>query len=174
MYEELLNPAAMDSMTPYLENHFTMAIEAPGGKSGVLRLGLVDITFPKYGVDTQTLKFMNSSIKVATNVKPIDNITASLRDLVDKDVAQAIFDWYEKIYDPATGKIFCPASYKVTGQIMQFACADKEVQRVYPLVGVFPSNIDTGKGDYNSNAVKILKVDFSIDRLLMPTANAGS
>lgn len=96
-----------------------------------------------------------------------------IRDMVDKDIAQALADWRKTVYNPQTGQIFFAANYKVMGDLILLDPTGAG-DRVWKVEGLWPSQVSFGSIDYTQNDIVRLQVTIAFDRAYRAGGRGGS
>jgi len=116
---------------------------------------------PNWSVSPIEINYFNHKYKIA-GATDIPNITLEVYDTIEPDQLKEIWDWWKKIYDPATGELGFASEYKSTGTLNQYN-SKGQFQREWLLEGVFPVNINPGSLDYSSFDPLAISIEMSID-----------
>lgn len=155
---------------PQLSNRFLMEIYGlASGDLDVIVLALNNLTPPVISVEPTTIPFGNEERKVAGRAT-FDDITLNLKDFVDAPVRDAMHRWFEQVYDPNTGLMGYARDYKKEGSIIMTG-PDGESQRVYNLIGIFPTSLNPGSFDMGGAENIEIDMSISIDKMIyVPSA----
>lgn len=148
---------------PQRTNHFLLRISGVDGAE-LIEQTLQSFPFPKYAVNPIEIKWRNSTRKVAGEAT-FEAVQLVLFDSFDKNVADAIYDWFVEVYDPDTEQHGLAKDYKKDGTLVLFA-PDGSNERKWKLVGIWPSNVDMGDGNYETVDKVQITVTLQIDKVV--------
>jgi hypothetical protein len=155
--------AQSGAFEPQRKNNFTLRIKIPGGgDEKVIQRSLDSFPFPKEGNDPILVNFGNETRKVA-GIAKFEDCVLVLKDFADQPVMKDLIGWRRKVYDPVTGKIGLAKDYKSEGTLVLMA-PDYSILRKWKLQGVWPSHMDPGGGDMNSNTNNTMSITLTIDK----------
>ena len=156
---------------PQRANHFIFECVPPGGSSNeaqIIRLAVETGFGPNESNEEIEIPYLNDKRYVAGSAR-FETGELTLRDFVDEAVANIIYNWRRKIYDPATGRIGLARQYKTVANIILFA-PDGTYERVWELHGVWPTTVNWATTlDYNAGT-DIVKITCTMryDRAIAP------
>lgn len=127
----------------------------------IIELACDTTGLPNIQNDPIELDYGNSNVKVAGKAT-IDDISVAVKDFIEPDVEQILWQWRLKVYNPKTGKIGWSNSYKKTCYVVQYG-PNGEVVRKWQCDGVWPTSLDLGELDYSSGDKKQITMNLSVD-----------
>src|SRR5690606_32489215 len=104
---------------------------------------------PKMEVDDIELNNGNERRYVAGKVT-YDELTLTVKDMVDQDVAGACLRWWTEVYNSSTASIGLAAKYKKAADLVLYG-PNQEISRFWKLFGVYPKRFDHGDYDMNTS-----------------------
>lgn len=147
------------------QNNFLLSIDLPTGGSDVIELTLKEADLPRVEVEFIEIHYLNESRKLAGKAK-VDDFAFSVHDVVDRNVANALYEWWTKVYDPTTGAINPSSQYKKDATLTLLS-PDGQNERTWTLQGVWPSKVDMGKGDMSKADPVAIAVTLKVDKVVM-------
>ena len=133
-----------------------------GGNSGeIIELACDSVGLPTVSNDPIELDYGNSNVKVAGKATT-DDISVAVKDFIEPDVENILWQWRLQVYNPKTGKVGWASNYKRTAQIVQYG-PNGEVLRKWQCDGVWPTSLDLGDMDYSSGDKKQITMNLSVD-----------
>jgi len=127
-------------------------------------MALESMSLPTKMVSEIELNFVNERRYVAGRAS-YESIPVIVKDAVDQRVAREINDWHESVYDPANGTIGYASRYKRDAQIIMFG-PDGSAKRTWNLMGCFPTAVNFGNLDYNSDDVVRIDMQLRYDKCI--------
>jgi len=156
--------AQKGAFEPQRKNNFSLnfTIRDGTGVDKLIKQSLDSFTWPKEENTPIDIAFGNEKRKVA-GVASFDNCELVLKDFADQPVMREIIKWRRKVYKPLTGEIGLAKDYKEQGEVVMFA-PNGTLERRWKLMGMWPSKMDPGGGDMNSNTNNLISVTITIDK----------
>ena len=142
-------------------NNFEISIEGVGNDR-LLTLSVVSGSLPSESNQPISVQYGNSNIKVARTYE-IQAGNLVVRDIIQKDVERMIDQWRATVYNKETDQVGFAANYKKQARITQFA-PDGTYERVWKLVGVWPSSVSYGDVGQESNGLKTISITLEYDK----------
>ena len=127
----------------------------------IIELACDSTGLPTVSNDPIELDYGNSQIKVAGKATT-DDITVAVKDFIEPDVENILWQWRMKVYNPKTGKVGWANNYKRTCMIVQYG-PNGEVLRKWQCDGCWPTSLDLGELDYSSGDKKQISMNLSVD-----------
>lgn len=146
-------------------DYFLYLNGVPGAEN--IRLAMLAGFLPNESNEVITLPYGNEEVHVAGKLK-YDTGDITVRDMVDKDIYQALRNWRRQVDDVVSGNIGFAAQYKKTARLVLVA-PDNSLNRQVQLTGVWPEKITGGTLDYGANEVVVITMTLRFDKVL-PTA----
>jgi hypothetical protein len=143
------------------QRSYAWQIELPIGGE-VIKMAASSVTGVTETNEPIELHYGNEVRFVAGKAR-FDSMQVVIRDMVDENVAQIVDDWRRKVYDPKTGKVNRATAYKVEGDLILMDTTGQARAR-YHLIGVWPSSVNFGDLDYESNDLVRIQVVMTIDK----------
>jgi hypothetical protein len=143
------------------QRSYAWQIELPVGGT-VLKMAASSVTGVTETNEPIELHYGNEVRFVAGKAR-FDSMQVVVRDMVDENVAQIIDNWRRTVYDPRTGKVNKATAYKAEGDLILMDTTGVERAR-YHLIGVWPSSVNFGDLDYESNDLCRIQVVMTIDK----------
>jgi len=163
--------AAAGGFEPQRVNNYTLRLVPPGGDNKLFQQSLRAFPFPKRETAIGRIPFVNEERKfpLKTTFPECDLV---VEDYVDKGVAKMFEDWYTRVFDPNTGKVGLCSAIKVNGDLVLYG-PDGTKERTWRLIGVWPSKLNLGDGDYDRADVNRITVTLTIDLVIPVTTQAA-
>lgn len=117
---------------------------------------------PRMEVEDIELSYANEKRYVAGKAT-FDELTLTLKDFVDQDVAGAAIRWWTEVYNSETGSIGLAAKYKKAADLVYYA-PDQSISRFWKLLGCYPKRIEHGDLDMTTSDKVLLTVVLRYDR----------
>lgn len=166
-----LNAAFMSTDSKYevqRQNNFRFIIDLSEISNGtslssgdIIELACDTASLPNVQNEATELNYGNSTVKVA-GMTSVDDVTVAVKDFIEPDVEQILWNWRLKVYNPQTGKIGWATNYKKSATIVQYG-PNGECLRKWHLDGVWPTSLDLGDMDYSSADKKQISMTLSVD-----------
>lgn len=152
---------------PQRANNGVLSLNIPGGagNTNLIELAVTQFPMPKVNNGIVQVPHLNEDRKFAGRPN-FDDITATFTDFLDVDIAQAIYSWRIKVYNPTNGKIGLARDYKADGFMTTFA-PDGSRARSWRVIGIWPSAMDPGDIDHSSDDYVRVSVTFSVDKAVL-------
>jgi hypothetical protein len=169
----VLGSNANKSFEPQRVNNALLRIfgldDGQGGKEDTLVLALASFPLPKTNNNPIEVGYLNEKRKFAGN--PVfDDLAVVFNDYVDQNTAAIIWKWRYKVYNPSTGHIGFASEYKKRGDITLYAPnGDEQYNRVYEIIGAWPSQVDPGEIDLAGEDVVKITITLTIDKAIPKT-----
>lgn len=144
-------------------NNFEIQINGVTDEDRILILSVVSGFLPNESNEVITLNYGNTQITVAGAARPNNSGTLVVRDLIQKDIEQAIDKWRATVYNKETDGIGFAFDYKKDAKVVQYA-PDGTLLRTWDLEGVWPSAVDYGQISYESPGVKTISITLQYDK----------
>src|SRR5262245_14527595 len=140
----------------------------PGpGDSDLLTLSIETATLPRCTNEPVTLPYGNEEVFVAGRAR-WEQGSMTLRDWIDRPVAQTLLNWRNIVYNPFTGSIGLATNYKKQASIVLFGPNSQEgtptYERVWKLVGVWPMDVSLASLDMSRNDIVHITVVLRYDK----------
>lgn len=150
---------------PQLSNRWALEVHGlNSGDSDLIILSLQNFTPPTITLSDVELPYGNEVRKVAGQAT-FDNISLTVKDFVDVPVRDALHRWFEKVYDPKTGKFGYAKDYKKKGTIVMTG-PDGESERFYEVEGMYISSLNPGSFDMAGADNVQIEVTISVDKAI--------
>lgn len=140
-------------------NEFTNNSGVESGE--IIELACDSTGLPSMTNDPINLDYGNSDVKVAGKVT-VDDVSVAVKDFIEPDVENILWQWRLKVYNPQTGKVGWAKNYKKQARIVMYG-PNGEVERGWVLDGVWPTNLELGDLDYSSGDKRQLTMNLSVD-----------
>ena len=114
-------------------------------------------------VEEIELPYLNEARYVAGRAR-YEAIPLVVKDMVDVGVATAVKTWFEQVHNPATHKVGLARNYKKVADIIMIA-PDGTLERTWRLHGCWPTYINYGDLDMNSNEIVRIELNLRYDRI---------
>ena len=151
---------------PQRSNNGTLRISGlPGSGPDLIELALQSFPFPKFNLNPMELPYMNSVRKFPTKIT-YDAGTLVIRDIVNQNVAQTLWDWFKLAGDPKTEKIGMASSYKKDADGIWFA-PDDSIERTWKMEGCWLSSYDPGDFDTTGGDPVVISCTLEYDKAYM-------
>lgn len=134
---------------------------AAGGGTAI-ELALDAASLPTQFVEEIELPYLNEARYVAGRAR-YAAIPLVLKDMVDIGVATACKTWYEQVHNSSTFKVGLARNYKKTADMILIA-PDGSLERTWRLHGCWPTEINYGQLDMNSNDIVKIEMNLRYDR----------
>ena len=140
-----------------------------------LVLAIKEADIPAIDVIKKGIKYFNQTVHYAGSVTPFENQTLKFHDYLDRNVLDALVNWYKQVWDPATGGIGFAARYKKEGSIFLLPPgmpgntpgvveATAYRQRLWKLQGVWPTKLKYDPLDHDSDGENtLITLELSVD-----------
>jgi hypothetical protein len=126
------------------------------------RLALESLSLPTKMVSEIELNFINTRRYIAGRAS-FEAIPIVVKDTIDGSVANELNRWHLDVFDPQTGHIGLASRYKRDATIILFG-PDGSSERTWTLEGCFPTVLNFGSADYNSDDVVRVEMNLRYDR----------
>nr|DAQ48037.1 MAG TPA: Baseplate wedge protein [Bacteriophage sp.] len=127
----------------------------------IIELACDSAGLPTTSNDAIELDYGNSNVKVAGK-STTDDISVAVKDFIEPDVENILWQWRMKVYNPETGKVGWAVNYKKDCMIVQYG-PNGEVLRKWKCEGCWPTTLDLGDMDYSSGDKKQITMTLSVD-----------
>lgn len=148
---------------PQRQFHWILRIPGIDGEK-VLELSLRSGALPNESSEAIEIPILNGKVFVAGK-QMYETGAFTFNDYVDQDTMGLIGKWRDKIYNPKTLKMGYAKDYKKRGDLVLYG-PDYTVERIWALVGIWPSAVNNGTLDYGANEMVQVEVTFHYDRAL--------
>lgn len=168
MAVEVLGPSHFSSENWELQrtNNFEISISGVGESERLLTLAVASGFLPDEGNDPIDVSYGNTKVSVAGVFSGATDGSISIRDVIQKDVEALIEEWRYTVYNKDTDAIGMAFDYKKQARIVQYA-PDGSHERTWKLEGVWPSRVNYGTLDYESNDVKKIELTLRYDKAIL-------
>jgi hypothetical protein len=143
-------------------------VPASAGSGGVsenaLELALVSWPLPKETTNVTELDFLNEKRKFAGKTT-YDDMPIVFIDYCEQEVAKLLQSWRWLVKNPVTGQAGLAHNYKKTGSMHLYA-PDGTQERVYNLVGAWPSAFDAGDMDMAADDFVRITMTITVDKCI--------
>lgn len=135
-----------------------------GGAGGgsAIELALDSSALPTQMVEEIELNYLNERRYVAGRAA-YESIPLVVKDMVDVGVATACKTWYEQVHDSSTHKIGLARDYKKVADLILIS-PEGSIERTWRLHGCWPTAINYGNLDMNSNDIVRIEMNLRFDR----------
>jgi len=152
---------------PQRVNNALMYISGLGGSEDVLTLSLNSFPIPKRTIGILEVGYLNDKRKFAGN--PVyDDLSVIFKDYVDAETARLLWKWNYLVHNPENGKTGLARSYKKQGWV-HLLSPEGSIERIYDLVGIWPSGFDGGDADMMGEDTMNITVTITIDKAIPST-----
>jgi hypothetical protein len=127
-------------------------------------MALESMSLPTKMVSEIELNFVNERRYVAGRAS-FESIPVIVKDAISGETAREINNWHESVYNPENGQIGLASEYKRDAQIIMFG-PDGSAQRTWALRGCFPTAVNFGSLDYNSDDVVRIDMQLRYDKCI--------
>lgn len=134
---------------------------AAGGGTEI-ELALDSSALPTEMVEEIELNFLHERRYVAGRAA-FESIPLVVKDMVDRGVATACKTWFRQVHNSDTGKVGLAKDYKKAADLILFA-PDGTLERTWRLHGCWPTAINYGELDMNSNEIVRIQMNLRFDR----------
>lgn len=139
------------------------------GKEDDLVLALASFPIPKRTMGIVEIGYLNEKRKFA-GIPTYDDLSVIYKDYVDKDIAQILWEWNYQVHNPETGRTGLARKYKKSGSVTLYGPnGDGEFDRVYNLIGIWPSGFDPGDADLQGEDSINITMTLTIDKVIPST-----
>ena len=146
------------------QNAFLLQIDLPTGGKDLIELTLKESDLPKAKLEVITIHYLNEYRRLAG--KPdFGEFNFTVHDVVDKQVAAAMWGWWTKVYNPETGAINNSSQYKKDGTLILLS-PDGTKERSWTLQGCWLSAFDMGKGDMSKADPVGISCTLQVDKIV--------
>lgn len=152
-------------------NHFEIVIDlAAIGLSDdyddTIRLCCTSANIPNITIQAQPLRHGNETVNVAGSPSWGPS-SISVYDVIGKDMARLLQEWFFRIFNPATHVMGLVVDYKTSATIYQYS-PDASVVRAWRLYGVFPTSLNFGSGSADGSGSPVtISMDLSVDKSIV-------
>lgn len=133
-----------------------------GGGGSVIELALDSSSLPTHGVEEIELPYLNERRYVAGRAV-FESIPLVVKDMVDIGVASACKAWFYQVHNPTTHKVGLARDYKKTADILLIS-PEGSLVRTWRLFGCWPTAVNYGELDMNSNDIVRIQMNLRFDR----------
>lgn len=137
-------------------------VSAGAGGGGVIELALDSSSLPTHGVEEIELPYLNERRYVAGRAM-YEAIPLVVKDMVDIGVATACKAWFGQVHNSSTHKVGLARDYKKTADILLIS-PEGSLIRTWRLYGCWPTAVNYGELDMNSNDVVRIQMNLRFDR----------
>lgn len=155
-----LAPGPGGKYEPQRTHNWELELQIPGAE--IVKLAIASMTGVTESNEPIELHYGNEVQFVAGKAR-FEAGQLSVRDMVDVDVNQQINAWRRKVYDPQSGQIHYASEYKTEGDLLLLD-PEGATRAVWHIVGLWPSSVNYGGLDYESNDVVRIEVVMPFDR----------
>ena len=143
-----------------------VGLEGQGTKDDILTLSVASFPLPKVNNNPIEVGYLNEKRKFDGN--PVfDDLAIVFNDYLDVQTAALLWRWRYKVYDPTRGTIGLKSQYAKNGWITLFAPnGDEKFNRVYKLIGIWPSQFDPGEIDLAGEDLVKITMTLTIDKAI--------
>ena len=163
MPETILNAdhiaAQSGGFEPQRKNNFNLRLVV-GGE--IIQQALQSFPLPQEASEVIRINRNNRKSKVS-GIVDYDDLTLVLKDYADKPVMAKLLEWRRKVWDPKEEKIGLPSKYRCNGDVVMSAPDGTSVRR-WELKGVWPSKVNPGGGDMESNTQNLITVTLVVEK----------
>ena len=158
-----------NAFEPQRTNNFTIQFIPPAAAGvanaqDIIALTLKSFPMPKETSEEIDVWFGNEKRSV-TGRTTWDNETLVANDYVDTTIADVMVAWRKQCYDPATGKVGWARNYKISGDVLMFG-PDGTTIRTWELRGLWPKEVQYGKGTMERAEHNTIEVVFKVDKIV--------
>jgi hypothetical protein len=151
---------------PQRRNHFQIEIYMPSNlEQEILRMSIVSGFLPQEGNEAIEMSWMNESSWIAGR-RTLEGGSIRCRDFLDQATANVILKWRRLVYDPRTGALGYAMNYKREACIILTGPDGVMHERKWKLQGLWPTSVEHGNLEYNSNEVLEMSVSLRFDRAI--------
>lgn len=144
-------------------NNFEIMITGLGeDKRRIITLAVASGFLPDEGNDPIDISYGNTKVSVAGVFSGATDGSVTIRDVIQQDVEMIIEEWRSKVYNKETKAVGFAHDYKTTARIVQYA-PDGTQTRAWKLSGVWPTRVNYGSLDYESNNIKTIDLTLRYD-----------
>lgn len=133
--------------------------------STVLRCSIKAASIPTFSQSPIEVRRGNSVIKFA-GVPSFSSGTLECYDFIGADVTGILTAWQAEAYNVETEKVGLVTDYKRSGYLIQLS-PDGEAVRAWRMSGMWVSNLDLGRMDYDSNDKHTISVSVEYDKAVI-------
>jgi hypothetical protein len=126
------------------------------------------VTLPQWDVNQLEYRHVNRVNKIAGSAS-VTELTVTVYDVLDPQIFDAVYYWYQGVWNPQDGLIGYAGRYKGTATITQYDVMGMAV-RSWEMEGVWPKSVNLGDLSYDDAAVLTFEATFSVD-IIYPTSN---
>lgn len=147
-----------------LGNAIGNAVGGGGGAGGgsAIELALDSASLPTQMVEEIELNYLNERRYVAGRAV-FEPIPLVVKDMVDVGVATACKTWFEQVHNQGTHKIGLARDYKKIADLILLS-PEGSIERTWRLHGCWPTAINYGQLDMNSNDIVKIELNLRFDR----------
>ena len=151
-------------------NHFEIVIDLSAiglddDYDDTIRLCCTAASIPNIRVNPQQLRHGNETINVAGSPS-WDSSSISVYDVIGKDMAALLQNWFWRIFDPEKHVMGLVVNYKTTATIYQYS-PDASVVRAWRLFGVFPTSLNFGSPSADGSGSPVtISMDLAVDKAI--------
>lgn len=145
---------------------FVISLDELTNNSGVSSGDIIELACDSTGLPSISngpinLDYGNSDVKVAGKAE-VEDVTVAVKDFIEPDVENILWQWRLKVYNPQTGKVGWAKNYKKQARIVMYG-PNGEVERGWVCDGVWPTSLELGDLDYSSGDKRQLSMNLSVD-----------
>lgn len=155
-------------------NHYEISIDlAPLGLGNTyeqaIRLCCTSASVPTISIQNQVLRHGNESVNVAGSPS-WNSISISVYDVIGRDMAQMLQQWFYKVFNPMTHTMGLVKDYKTTANLLLYS-PDASSVRKWVCYGVYPTSLNFGtySADSQGSAMTV-SMELAVDRSLLVSA----
>jgi hypothetical protein len=150
---------------PQLSPRFSVEITGlDGNDSETIVLSLDAFTPPTESNEAVEIPYGNEKRRVAGQAD-FQNATLTVKDFVDSGTRDALHRWRRKVYNPETGVMGYARDYKKQAALI-WTGPDGQSQRIYNLLGIWPSELNPGGADMNSSDNVKVELTIAVDKAI--------
>jgi len=131
----------------------------------MLTLGIVGGFMPSEGNEEIQIPHKNEDVWVAGR-RTLESGTIRVRDYVDRETLAAILRWRQQVYNPLTGGVGFASLYKKSGEILLTAPDGISNERIWQLIGCWPTQANPGELADDQNDVVVADVTIRFDKAI--------
>jgi hypothetical protein len=147
---------------PQRMNNFMIEFHLDGIDDTPIQLSLESAVLPTVSVEEVPLNYLNITRYVAGKAQ-FDPIPIAMKDMVDQRTANAIDQWFNRVYNPETDQVGFASDYKKEADIILFG-PDGSTERSWKLVGCWPYTVSFGQLDMNASDKVVIEMSIRYDK----------
>lgn len=155
---------AQGGYEPQRKNNFLVQLNggAIGLASAEIYLALQGFPFPVETNHPKRIRWFNESRTYAGSLADFNDLNMTVHDYLDRKTAQLLYEWRRLIWNPQNLSIGLARNYKMSGTLYLSppnAVSINDViakSRMWYLQGVWPTNLDMGSFDMESDGENVM------------------